>query len=87
MDINFADLATNSVFLVLFVWLLKFVIDTNKEREVKYQEIISNLSEGVIKEVDKLNNKIDNVEGDIADIKNMVGGVLDVGKGDEINRG
>lgn len=87
MDINLADLATNSVFLVLFVWLLKFVIDTNKEREVKYQEIISNLSEGVIKEVDKLNNKIDNVEGDIADIKNMVGGVLDVGKGDEINRG
>ena len=51
-------------FSVLFVWLL---LDTNKKnenRELKYQEVIKNLSENI--------SIIQDVKEDIEDIKNVV---------------
>jgi len=53
---------TQGPFAVLFVWLLIYVMKTNRERETRLQELL-----------DKFSEKYDVIISEIRDIKNMMG--------------
>ncbi len=52
---------TQGPFAVLFVWLLIYVMKTNRERETRLQELL-----------DKFSEKYDVIISEIRDIKNMM---------------
>jgi hypothetical protein len=54
---------TQGPFAVLFVWLLVYVMKTNKEREGRLHELL-----------DKFSDKYDVVIDELKDIKNRMGG-------------
>jgi len=53
---------TQGPFAVLFVWLLIYVMKTNRERESRLQALL-----------DKFSEKYDVIISEIRDIKNMMG--------------
>ncbi|MGL5617039.1 MAG: BhlA/UviB family holin-like peptide [Sarcina sp.] len=56
----FDFLAAQGVFTVLFCYLLFYVLKENNKRELKYQEIISNMNSSILK-----------IEKELIEIKNI----------------
>lgn len=51
----------NGIFAVLFVGLLLFVINDSKDREQKYQQTISMLSQSIHTDIKESQKKIDEI--------------------------
>lgn len=61
----------NGIWAVLFLIMLVFQLKDSRQREEKYQNVISQLSEN-IGSLDILNNRISDIGSDMADMKKDV---------------
>lgn len=69
----FKEITTYGVFAILFFFLLLYVLRKNDEREKRYIDTIEK-DQMIIKNLTDNLRKMDKIEDDIKEIKNMVGG-------------
>ena len=63
-----AQAVEGGIWIMLFVFLLWYVLDDTKKREIKYQDIIHS-NQMIIKELSKKLNIVNDIQKNVCDIK------------------